>query len=163
MKKEVLIKRIALIIVLIVVVALLVVFLNTRSKNNEEQLNEQEEENLQIEKNGASKEYNGIKFLNLKIEDTDDSETCDVIITIKNESENQIEEQMLDLVFLNENSEEMQRFAIMVPTLDAGVETEVRAIVSKELKNAYDYKIEKSTQPVGEEVVEGGEVTETPE
>lgn len=161
MKKEVLIKRIALLIVLIVIVALIVAFFVTRNKNNEEQLNEQE--NLQIEKNGASKEYNGIKFLNLKIEDTDDSETCDVIITIKNESENQIEEQMLDLVFLNENSEEVQRFAIMVPTLDAGVETEVTAIVSKELKNSYDYKIEKSTQPVGEEVVEGEETTETAE
>lgn len=161
MKKEVLIKRIALLIVLIVIVALIVAFFVTRNKNNEEQLNEQE--NLQIEKNGASKEYNGIKFLNLKMEDTEDSETCNLIITIKNESENQIEEQMLDLVFLNENSEEMQRFAIMVPTLDAGVETEVRAIVSKELKNAYDYKIEKSTQPVGEEVVEGEETTETAE
>lgn len=161
MKKEVLIKRIALLIVLIVIVALIVAFFVTRNKNNEEQLNEQE--NLQIEKNGASKEYNGIKFLNLKMEDTEDSETCNLIITIKNESENQIEEQMLDLVFLNENSEEVQRFAIMVPTLDAGVETEVTAIVSKELKNSYDYKIEKSTQPVGEEVVEGGEVTETPE
>lgn len=161
MKKEVLIKRIALLIVLIVIVALIVVFLVTRNKNNEEQLNEQE--NLQIEKNGASKEYNGIKFLNLKMEDTEDSETCNLIITIKNESENQIEEQMLDLVFLNENSEEVQRFAIMVPTLDAGVETEVTAIVSKELKNSYDYKIEKSTQPVGEEVVEGEETTETAE
>ena len=161
MKKEVLIKRIALLIVLIVIVALIVAFFVTRNKNNEEQLNEQE--NLQIEKNGASKEYNGIKFLNLKMEDTEDSETCNLIITIKNESENQIEEQMLDLVFLNENSEEMQRFAIMVPTLDAGVETEVRAIVSKELKNSYDYKIEKSTQPVGEEVVEGEETTETVE
>lgn len=161
MKKEVLIKRIALLIVLIVIVALIVAFFVTRNKNNEEQLNEQE--NLQIEKNGASKEYNGIKFLNLKMEDTEDSETCNLIITIKNESENQIEEQMLDLVFLNENSEEMQRFAIMVPTLDAGVETEVRAIVSKELKNSYDYKIEKSTQPVGEEVVEGEETTETAE
>ena len=161
MKKEVLIKRIALLIVLIVIVALLVVLFVTRNKNNEEQLNEQE--NLQIEKNGASKEYNGIKFLNLKMEDTEDSETCNLIITIKNESENQIEEQMLDLVFLNENSEEVQRFAIMVPTLDAGVETEVTAIVSKELKNSYDYKIEKSTQPVGEEVVEGEETTETVE
>ena len=161
MKKEVLIKRIALLIVLIVIVALIVAFFVTRNKNNEEQLNEQE--NLQIEKNGASKEYNGIKFLNLKMEDTEDSETCNLIITIKNESENQIEEQMLDLVFLNENSEEMQRFAIMVPTLDAGVETEVTAIVSKELKNSYDYKIEKSTQPVGEEVVEGEETTETAE
>lgn len=158
MKKEVLIKRIALLIVLIVIVALIVAFFVTRNKNNEEQLNEQE--NLQIEKNGASKEYNGIKFLNLKMEDTEDSETCNLIITIKNESENQIEEQMLDLVFLNENSEEVQRFAIMVPTLDAGVETEVTAIVSKELKNSYDYKIEKSTQPVGEEVVEGEETTE---
>lgn len=161
MKKEVLIKRIALLIVLIVIVALIVAFFVTRNKNNEEQLNEQE--NLQIEKNGASKEYNGIKFLNLKMEDTEDSETCNLIITIKNESENQIEEQMLDLVFLNENSEEVQRFAIMVPTLDAGVETEVTAIVSKELKNSYDYKIEKSTQPVGEEVVEGEETTETAE
>ena len=161
MKKEVLIKRIALLIVLIVIVALIVAFFITRNKNNEEQLNEQE--NLQIEKNGASKEYNGIKFLNLKMEDTEDSETCNLIITIKNESENQIEEQMLDLVFLNENSEEVQRFAIMVPTLDAGVETEVTAIVSKELKNSYDYKIEKSTQPVGEEVVEGEETTETAE
>lgn len=161
MKKEVLIKRIALLIVLIVIVALIVAFFVTRNKNNEEQLNEQE--NLQIEKNGASKEYNGIKFLNLKMEDTEDSETCNLIITIKNESENQIEEQMLDLVFLNENSEEVQRFAIMVPTLDAGVETEVTAIVSKELKNSYDYKIEKSTQPVGEEVVEGEETTETTE
>lgn len=161
MKKEVLIKRIALLIVLIVIVALIVAFFVTRNKNNEEQLNEQEI--LQIEKNGASKEYNGIKFLNLKMEDTEDSETCNLIITIKNESENQIEEQMLDLVFLNENSEEVQRFAIMVPTLDAGVETEVTAIVSKELKNSYDYKIEKSTQPVGEEVVEGEETTETTE
>lgn len=161
MKKEVLIKRIALLIVLIVIVSLIVAFFVTRNKNNEEQLNEQE--NLQIEKNGASKEYNGIKFLNLKMEDTEDSETCNLIITIKNESENQIEEQMLDLVFLNENSEEVQRFAIMVPTLDAGVETEVTAIVSKELKNSYDYKIEKSTQPVGEEVVEGEETTETTE
>ena len=161
MKKEVLIKRIALLIVLIVIVALIVAFFVTRNKNNEEQLNEQE--NLQIEKNGASKEYNGIKFLNLKMEDTEDSETCNLIITIKNETENQIEEQMLDLVFLNENSEEVQRFAIMVPTLDAGVETEVTAIVSKELKNSYDYKIEKSTQPVGEEVVEGEETTETAE
>lgn len=161
MKKEVLIKRIALLIVLIVIVALIVAFFVTRNKNNEEQLNEQE--NLQIEKNGASKEYNGIKFLNLKMEDTEDSETCNLIITIENESENQIEEQMLDLVFLNENSEEVQRFAIMVPTLDAGVETEVTAIVSKELKNSYDYKIEKSTQPVGEEVVEGEETTETAE
>ena len=161
MKKEVLIKRIALLIVLIVIVALIVAFFITRNKNNEEQLNEQE--NLQIEKNGASKEYNGIKFLNLKMEDTEDSETCNLIITIKNESENQIEEQMLDLVFLNENSEEVQRFAIMVPTLDAGVETEVTAIVSKELKNSYDYKIEKSIQPVGEEVVEGEETTETAE
>ncbi len=161
MKKEVLIKRIALLIVLIVIVSLIVAFFVTRNKNNEEQLNEQE--NLQIEKNGASKEYNGIKFLNLKMEDTEDSETCNLIITIKNESENQIEEQMLDLVFLNENSEEVQRFAIMVPTLDAGVETEVTAIVSKELKNSYDYKIEKSTQPVGEEVVEGEETTETAE
>ena len=161
MKKEVLIKRIALLIVLIVIVALLVVLFVTRNKDNEEQLNEQE--NSQIEKNGASKEYNGIKFLNLKMEDTEDSETCNLIITIKNESENQIEEQMLDLVFLNENSEEIQRFAIMVPVLDAGVETEVTAIVSKELKNSYDYKIEKSTQPVGEEVVEGEETTETVE
>ena len=161
MKKEVLIKIIALLIVLIVIVSLIVAFFVTRNKNNEEQLNEQE--NLQIEKNGASKEYNGIKFLNLKMEDTEDSETCNLIITIKNESENQIEEQMLDLVFLNENSEEVQRFAIMVPTLDAGVETEVTAIVSKELKNSYDYKIEKSTQPVGEEVVEGEETTETAE
>lgn len=161
MKKEVLIKRIALLIVLIVIVALLVVLFVTRNKDNEEQLNEQE--NSQIEKNGASKEYNGIKFLNLKMEDTEDSETCNLIITIKNESENQIEEQMLDLVFLNENSEEIQRFAIMVPVLDAGVETEVTAIVSKELKNAYDYKIEKSTQPVGEEVVEGEETTEVTE
>ena len=161
MKKEVLIKRIALLIVLIVIVALLVVLFVTRNKDNEEQLNEQE--NSQIEKNGASKEYNGIKFLNLKMEDTEDSETCNLIITIKNETENQIEEQMLDLVFLNENSEEIQRFAIMVPVLDAGVETEVTAIVSKELKNSYDYKIEKSTQPVGEEVVEGEETTETAE
>lgn len=161
MKKEVLIKRIALLIVLIVIVALLVVLFVTRNKDNEEQLNEQE--NSQIEKNGASKEYNGIKFLNLKMEDTEDSETCNLIITIKNETENQIEEQMLDLVFLNENSEEIQRFAIMVPVLDAGVETEVTAIVSKELKNSYDYKIEKSTQPVGEEVVEGEETTETVE
>ena len=101
MKKEVLIKRIALLIVLIVIVSLIVAFFVTRNKNNEEQLNEQE--NLQIEKNGASKEYNGIKFLNLKMEDTEDAETCNLIITIKNESKNQIEEQMLDLVFLNEN------------------------------------------------------------
>lgn len=162
MKKEVLIKRIALVIVLIVIIAIVVTFLSTRNKNNEEQMNEQEE-NLQIEKNGASKEYNGINFLNLKMEDTEDTETCNLIITIKNETENQIEEQMLDLVFLNENSEEIQRFAILVPTLDAGVETEVTAIVSKELKNSYDYKIEKSTQPVGEEVVEGEETTETAE
>lgn len=162
MKKEVLIKRIALVIVLIVIIAIVVTFLSTRNKNNEEQMNEQEE-NLQIEKNGASKEYNGINFLNLKMEDTEDTETCNLIITIKNETENQIEEQMLDLVFLNENSEEIQRFAILVPTLDAGVETEVSAIVSKELKNSYDYKIEKSTQPVGEEVVEGEETTETAE
>ena len=136
-KKEVIAKRIILVIVLLILVGIIVALILNKSKSNNN-TDDDNQQSLITE----TKEYNRITFTDLKFEDTDDPQVCNLKFTIKNESGDVIEEQTADIVFFNEEDTEIQRFTIAIPRLDPGAETQTEALVSTDLKNAKSYNFE---------------------
>ena len=136
-KKEVIAKRIILVIVLLILVGIIVALILNKSKSNNN-TDDDNQQSLITE----TKEYNRITFTDLKFENTDDPQICNLKFTIKNESGDIIEEQTADIVFFNEEGSELQRFTIAIPRLEPGAETQTEAYVSNELKNTKTYAFE---------------------
>ena len=161
-KKEVMIKRIVLVIVLLALVGVIIALVVNKDKLNNGTGDGNNQQSLITE----AKQYNRITFTDLKFEDTDDPQVCNLKFTIKNESGDVIEEQTADIVFFNEEDTEIQRFTIAIPRLDPGAETQTEALVSTDLKNAKSYNFEaplpEDDKPAEETPAEEAPAEETP-
>lgn len=137
-KKDTKIKYVVLMLILILT-ALIIVICISASKKSQENVSE-------YDKKLDSKVFDGVIFSNFKLENGEDDQTSKLSLLITNNSEEKVEQKFISLKFIDKNEDEIKKVVVLLPTMDEETSTNLEVIVSKDIKDAYDYKIEKYTE-----------------
>ena len=137
-KKDTKIKYMVLMLILIFT-ALIIVICISASKKSQENVSE-------YDKKLDSKVFEGVVFSDFKLENREDDQTSKLSLLITNNSGEKVEQEFISLKFIDKNEDELKEVVVSLPSMDEATSTNLEVIVSKDIKDAYDYKIEKYTE-----------------
>ena len=137
-KKDTKIKYMVLMLILILT-ALIIVICISASKKSQENVSE-------YDKKLDSQVFDGVVFSYFNLENGEDDQTSKLSLLITNNSEEKVEQKFISLKFIDKNEDEIKKVVVLLPTMDEATSTNLEVIVSKDIKDAYDYKIEKYTE-----------------
>ena len=137
-KKDTKIKYMVLMLILILT-ALIIVICISASKKSQENVSE-------YDKKLDSKLFEGVVFSDFKLENREDDQTSKLSLFITNNSGEKVEQEFISLKFIDKNEDELKEVVVSLPSMDEATSTNLEVIVSKDIKDAYDYKIEKYTE-----------------
>lgn len=132
------IKYVVLMFILILT-ALIIVICISASKKSQENVSE-------YDKKLDSKVFDGVVFSDFKLENREDDQTSKLSLLITNNSGEKVEQEFISLKFIDKNEDELKEVVVSLPSMDEATSTNLEVIVSKDIKDAYDYKIEKYTE-----------------
>ena len=139
-------KIIFIIIVLIIIIGVITAIIinkNNIKKEETEKVAEQETEEVAIQVTGKAteeKQTNDYKISNVKISAKDSQ--AEIALTIKNISNKSTIERDVYIKYLDSQNQEMGQTRIHLPKMEKGKELSITSIITKNLKEAADYKIE---------------------
>ena len=137
-KKDTKIKYMVLMLILILT-ALIIVICISASKKSQGNVSE-------YDKKLYSKVFEGVVFSDFKLENREDDQTSKLSLLITNNSGEKVEQEFISLKFIDKNEDELKEVVVSLPSMDEATSTNLEVIVSKDIKDAYDYKIEKYTE-----------------
>ena len=139
--KKIIISMIAIILILLIVV---IIFLIRKEKNKplyEEQNGKKVNTSRAL---AEEREFEGLKIKDIKLEY--EGYVSRLTATLKNESEDTIESQNAELVFIDKEGNELERLEFLLPQLTGNAESRVNTAITADIADAYDFKIEKKIQ-----------------
>lgn len=137
-----------IIIAIIIVIVAMVFIVNNLGDKSELPNNEtnkiQVGTDIKLKENVLqTKEYNRYSFNELKMVKAEEN-TVELTLNITNNTEENIEEQYANIIFINENGENIGEIILLLPELLPGASCPLQAFVSDDLVNAVDYRFEKA-------------------